>query len=96
MKIIRRGIYDDATNNTLKEYQQRKLEATKGCDKCPCCGETRSLMECVRNNMSYSGIVTSVDYVVKGVFKPRCYEKQVYKCCTCGAKWESELYERAK
>lgn len=82
----------------------KKKKALEGCDKCPYCGESK-----LNHNISYTdqGIRRSTvswfglkhdsnrsTSVMSFVF-PFCkhWEVTTFKCYTCGAEWESEIYE---
>ena len=78
------------TPDDIKKFEYRKQVANEGCNKCPCCGETRSFNY-------HSGKVTGIDSPVctircKGFFNIKFYKIDKYKCFTCGAEWESEPY----
>lgn len=59
-----------------------EINANKGCDKCPCCGEI------------YKGIPPIKTWYEGGFFKKGKYMKvKCYNCHFCGAEWESDPYE---
>lgn len=78
------------TSDRAKFLETVKQNANIGCDKCPCCGETKSSMEYYSNKGIVSGISKTW---FKGFFKVKSMRCDCYSCLTCGAKWESEPYE---
>ena len=82
------------TNKDANNSKIRKEIANQGCNKCPCCGETRSFYEAMEKGGKFQGILnaTCKNYC-KGIFKMKYMQIDCYKCETCGAEWESEPYE---
>ena len=73
---------------------QREL-ANIGCKTCPCCHESMSLMEAIKNNLYPRRGISSitVSCPVKGSrFSNEYKNVDVYSCERCGAEWESEPY----
>lgn len=84
MKIIK---LPDALDPKVLEKQN----ALKGCDKCPCCGETRQLFFSEKEGTK--GIAGGLERTWrKGIFNIKIYYSTVFTCYTCGAQWESEPY----
>lgn len=82
---------------TSKQVQSEKLEreiANKGCEKCPCCGETK-IYNWFEDNYS-CGIeqLMPVEVHEEKLFFPRIYIVDMYRCCTCGAEWQSDPYNQ--
>lgn len=80
------------TNKDVINRNHRKSLANEGCDKCPCCGETKEL------RFDYENGTTGIDSGMRrdwreGFFKPKHMRVDCYTCHTCGAEWESEPYE---
>ncbi len=72
---------------------RRKL-ANIGCKTCPCCGESMSLLEAIKNDLPHRGISSiTVSRPVKGSWFSTEYKSvDVYSCRRCGAEWESDPY----
>lgn len=75
MKIIK--ISDFPTS-----MQTKRLEANKGCDICPCCGNKN-----VRHSLD------PFTYTKGFLFWKKYYRIDCYKCNNCDAQWQSELFE---
>lgn len=91
MKIVR-------TAQAVKDFKQRKINANKGCNVCPCCGESRRWVDCRNNGLLNQGIFHGygyTKYVSYGFLglKSKLMHIDTYTCETCGAKWESDPYE---
>lgn len=78
-------------------YETARAKATADCWKCPICGETRKY---------WIGINTPKEDLGKGIielgyrvhhkfrlFSIKTFRIDGFKCCTCGATWESDEYE---
>ena len=71
-----------------------EINANKGCDKCPCCGETNQSIEYLLTGEPNKGIVSGLQKTwAEGFFKIKNMKCDCYHCFTCGAQWESEPYE---
>lgn len=83
-----------ATHSALQ--QTAKEIANLGCNICPCCGETKTMMEYfnegVLNRGVFGGLVCKT--WAQGLFHTKHMQVDCYSCETCGAQWESEPYER--
>lgn len=73
----------------VDKRQLAKAEANKGCDICPCYGETKSILDYVDECIIDKGISRGA-YRYSGWTGKR---KDLYKCYTCGAEWESDWYK---
>lgn len=86
MKITR-------TKSDVSKFKSDRISANVGCDVCPCCGETRQWD--YRLSGRPVGIsppfMTRVD--IGNFWKTRYASVDLYECFTCGAEWESELYD---
>lgn len=84
---------------TAKEeaaYNSRREIANIGCNKCPCCGETKTLSEYFKEEGVLKGISGGIykSWYEGGLFrKSRHMRSDCYTCNTCGAQWESDPYE---
>ena len=69
--------------------------ANTGCNKCPCCGETKSWSEYMQNGIMNKGIFYGLisKTWVDGIFRTRNMKCDCYECKSCGAQWESEPYQ---
>lgn len=85
------------------EKKIAKAKALEGCDKCPCCGETKEyfdpkeLLESIINNTPlnlYDGIKCLGEFIHGSIFALKYSFVTRYKCHTCGAEWESEPYKK--
>lgn len=89
MKITR-------TSKEASALRMAQRTANMGCDKCPCCGETKKSMEYIRQGITNKGILTGIERTWNegflGLIGMKC---DCYSCLTCGAKWESEPYRWA-
>lgn len=82
------------TGDTARALEAGRKMANAGCDRCPCCGESKEYTPFL-----HSGIM-KVGYGVvwrrgKGFFgflKEKCCHVDKYHCESCGANWESEPY----
>lgn len=72
---------------------QRREFANVGCSICPCCGETKTALNYIREGKLNKGIIKSVRRETKGFFNLREFQIDEYMCETCGTRWESEPYE---
>ena len=89
MKITRSG-------EKAEFFRQNKAKANAGCNVCPCCGETKSVMEYFSYGITNSGISSGTHKCwCEGFFRIKHMKVDCYSCKTCGAKWESEPYEYA-
>lgn len=73
--------------NSIDPKEKEKELATKGCDKCPCCGETKDWLKNGAGIMAFPLTTEEVKF-----FSVKYYDKMYYRCFTCGAEWESEPY----
>lgn len=79
-------------NETLKNA--RRIRANMGCYVCPCCGETKSALEYIDEDIYDKGIFSGVSKEwSRGIFQLRNMRIDCYSCRTCGAQWESDAYE---
>lgn len=79
---------DSRKENT--EQKRRKL-ANEGCDKCPCCGETKYFY--ISEDKQMRGISAGMirtETKIKGFFNLKIIHRDCYSCYTCGSKWESD------
>lgn len=69
--------------------------ANMGCDRCPCCGETKTWDEYIGKGIINKGISKGIisKSWVEGIFHMRNMKCDCYKCYSCGAEWESEPYQ---
>ena len=96
---------------TVYEYnkkQQLKNKALRGCNICPCCGETKKYIEYLRQGVDNKGILNGtyrsyygrIDEEDRSIFssiiphESKHWKIECFSCLTCGAKWESDPYER--
>lgn len=88
MKITR-------NSDMFASQQARRNFANAGCQKCPCCGETKTSSEYLREGVYNKGIVGGMicKTWAEGWFRTRYMRVDCYSCETCGAQWESEAYE---
>ena len=88
MKIIK-------TAEQVSAYNKQKEIATRGCNVCPCCHETMSFGEAVREGYGFSRGISSIfvqRLVDKGWFSSEYQTVTIYSCKRCGAEWESDPY----
>lgn len=95
---------------TSDEYQNKQSlrhNALKGCNKCPCCGETKSYLRYIAEGIADKGINSGIcrtwygklDEENSSIFsilnshRNKHWKVECFTCYTCGAKWESEPYE---
>lgn len=73
----------------------RRLQANRGCNVCPCCGENKPMWEYMDwDTLGSRGILGGAyRSYCKGIFRLKNMRVDCYKCYTCGAEWESEPYE---
>lgn len=79
-----------------REFQAtRKKIANRGCNVCPCCGETKSWTQYMKEGILNKGIDGGLicKAWAEGLFHTRYIRVDCYSCNTCGAEWESEPYE---
>lgn len=77
--------------NKLSIFEQNKIKANDGCDRCPVCGETRQwFFDGERSYGISDGIYREFH---KGFFFIKSIRVNCYHCDTCGAEWESEPYQ---
>ncbi len=88
MKITR-------TKEQIDAAEHRRKIANKGCDVCPCCGETKTRSDYITEQHQYFKGIKSLLPIRKemGFIKIRYIHIDRYKCLTCGAEWQSEPYE---
>lgn len=87
MRITRTS---EKTLNLIKARDK----ANKGCQVCPCCGETQSVGDYIAKGFLNRGILSGLcKNHIAGIFKLKYMQIDCYKCYTCGAEWESEPYE---
>lgn len=67
-----------------------KTRANAGCDVCPCCGENKYCWEYHSLSRGLSAPISRA--WSEGVFKPKFFKVNCYRCNTCGAEWESDPY----
>lgn len=85
------------TSKEANKFVIAKEIANKGCDRCPCCGETKSWGKYMQEGITSKGILKGVinKTWVEGIFHMRNMKCDCYKCESCGAEWESEPYQWA-
>lgn len=82
------------TSDRVTALNNAKRVANMGCDKCPCCGETKRSVDYFIHGEFNKGIVDGLQRSwVQGFFNMKSMKCDCYSCLTCGAKWESEPYE---
>lgn len=83
------------SSEEVNKFVMAKEIANHGCDRCPCCGETKTWDRYVQEGVTNKGILKG--YInktwVKGIFRMRNMKCDCYKCTSCGAEWESEPYQ---
>lgn len=74
----------------------RKAIANRGCNVCPCCGETKNKMDYIAEGIFDKGIRSGLicKHWAQGILRTKYMQIDCYSCDTCGAAWESEPYER--
>ncbi len=77
--------------------EAQKIAANAGCQRCPCCGETKTDVEYMKEDIFNKGISFGLisKTWVEGIFRMKHMKSDCYKCYTCGAEWESEPYQWA-
>ena len=78
------------TREEATRLKALKAKAIEGCDTCPCCGESRDILECIKKGEFEKGIMEYAQEAVTTRSEVR--HKNLYVCLTCGAEWESDLY----
>ncbi len=74
----------------------QKALANVGCQKCPCCGETKTSIEYMMEGVAAKGVSSGlIKTWVEGTFRIRHMRCDCYKCYSCGAEWESDPYQWA-
>lgn len=74
--------------------KRRKELANEGCQTCPCCGESKTFLQYLKENQGFKGVSCGTCRTwVSGIFHPRHMQVDLYVCYTCGAEWESEPYK---
>lgn len=83
------------TPKQANKFARARKIANKDCDRCPCCGETKSWSRYQQEGIDGKGIVNplSVRTWTRVIFHKRYMKRDKYKCCTCGAEWESNPYQ---
>lgn len=82
------------TSDHATFLKNAKRVANIGCNKCPCCGETKQSTEYILIGEWNKGIVSGLQKTwAEGFFKMKSMKCDCYHCLTCGAQWESEPYE---
>lgn len=82
------------TSDRFSALENAKRIANAGCNKCPCCGETKSSLSYFTVGEIHKGILSGLSKTwAEGLFKMKDMKCDCYKCLTCGAEWESEPYE---
>ena len=92
MKITKMGIDLEIIAQMKEAERIEKLD----CDKCPCCGETKTADDYYFNDNIHGKGVDEDCSTRKWVGRrknKKLYETTFYKCYTCGTRWESEPYE---
>lgn len=83
------------TRSMFSITEAKKAKANAGCKMCPCCGETKTDFEYIKEGIFNRGV--SVGLIsktwVEGIFRMKGMKCDCYKCYSCGAEWESEPYE---
>lgn len=76
-------------------FTAMKAAANAGCNVCPCCGETISWDDYMKEGILNKGIMAGFinKTWVEGVFHMRSMKCDCYKCYSCGAEWDSEPYQ---
>ena len=76
-------------------FAAMKFAANLGCNVCPCCGETKSYGNYMKEGILNRGIMAGLHSKtwVKGIFHMKNMQCDCYKCYSCGAEWESEPYQ---
>lgn len=91
------------TADEYNNYQKLKYSALKNCDKCPCCGETKSHLEYIKEGTILKGISSlsckcwygkqNGGFYLFRDYKNKHWKVDLFVCYTCGAEWKSEPYE---
>lgn len=75
-------------NDIIKEKAAR-TRANKGCDICPCCGNSK-LNKTSESTLYYKNGINTSTYRVEGSWKTG--KVDYYTCQNCGTEWESKIY----
>lgn len=82
------------TANDVSRLEFCKRVANEGCQRCPCCGETKSMLYYMSKGVHNKGILDGITKTYStGFIFSKDMKIDCYSCCTCGAEWESEPYE---
>lgn len=83
------------TAERVSELKHAERIVNIGCNKCPCCGETKQHWDYFRKGIYDKGLssVGTCKTWVDGLFRMKHMKCDCYKCYTCGAEWESEPYQ---
>lgn len=82
------------TGNLAAQLHNAKIDANVGCQKCPCCGETKDVLDYLEQGVTNKGIMRyAYRSFAKGIFFLRIMKCDCYACETCGAEWESDPYK---
>ena len=83
------------TAQEADSFQVQRELANIGCKTCPCCGESMSDWEAIKNNLYPHRGVSSIlvrRLVKDSWFSTEYKSVEMYSCNRCGAEWESEPY----
>lgn len=83
------------TPKQANKFAKAREIANKGCDRCPCCGEKKQWSQYLQEGVDGKGflkLLTAKTWT-RGIFRKRHMRRDKYKCCTCGAEWESDPYQ---
>lgn len=58
--------------------------ANRGCNVCPCCGESKFVLDYLKEGIINKGILDGITSLYG--------HKDFYVCKTCGAEWKSDPY----
>lgn len=84
------------TPQDYEDRMTRKAIANRGCNVCPCCGETKNKMDYIAEGIFNKGVRSGLicKHWAQGILRTKYMQIDCYSCDTCGAEWESEQYER--
>lgn len=68
--------------NSLDRKIKERKNANKDCDRCPFCGRSSE-------PYAYRCVIGGF----KNILNTKIFKRDIYKCDSCHAEWESETYE---
>lgn len=82
------------TGKESSVFDQNRINANIGCDKCPCCGESKSTLHYIKQGILNKGILQGIEKTWASLFGMKNMKCDCYKCGTAVNNWKTAKVSR--